>query len=118
MIAAIMKATGLSNMAVKIGLGVIAVAIMSGLLATAYFKGKSAQRAEYAAMALETAKKAREASEAATAGKDKRDGEFAIEQAEIEDAVKEAINNGDDPVATYFDELRKAQSGSGKTASK
>lgn len=105
----------------KLVAGLGAALLLLGLVTGAYFKGRAGgikeTKAEYAAMALETAKKAREASEQASANKDERDNEFADQQAEIEDAVKQAIDNGDDATVTYFNQLRKAQSGSGEAAS-
>jgi C-terminal processing protease CtpA/Prc len=91
-----------------------AVAGAVTVVAGTYFKGradgKAVVRAEYAEMALKTAKQARWASENATTIQDQRDADFADNQREIEDAVKEAIESGSDPVAAYFDELRAAQS--------
>lgn len=99
-----------NKIAAGLGVALLLIALVTG----AYFKGKAAQRNEYAALALETAKQARVASEQATSDKDERDTDFALEQAEIEDAVQNAIDTGGDPVSTYFDELRKSQTGSGQ----
>lgn len=93
----------------KLAAGLGAALLLVALVLGAYFKGKAAQRSEYAEMALKTAKQARVASEQATTNKDERDTDFALEQAEIENAVQDTIDAGGDGVVTYFDELRKSQ---------
>jgi len=104
----------------KLAAGLGGAMLFAAIVAGAYFKGRGdgadKVRAQYAAMALETAKQARVASEQATTNKDQRDGDFAQEQKEISDAVQDSIDNGGDPVAVYFDQLRASQSRSGETA--
>ncbi len=72
---------------------------------------------KYASQALESANKARSASEGATASKDKRDDEFQAQQKELEDAAKTGSN---EPVGTgvrnVLDGMRKQQAAGDKTA--